>query len=161
MRLMVVAVLMVVCAGCAPVSPEQLEASATRAAIDGHASAAEADRIRTQNAAATRQARVWRMTAEAPPPTAIPTATPWPTVTPVPAPTEPPAPTATERPPATVVIVVTVVGSVATAAATPAPAVATEASPGISVLGLVAIAVGLLLLLAGVGLVGRWVWRKL
>lgn len=133
-------------------SPDQLRAQATVASAQGWAAVQEAQRIEREAAQATREAAARWATANAP------TATPWPTSTPVPLPTATLAPTATPMPTATVE---------PTATSTPAPTAAPTATPapaiepaGVSLGGIAAIVIGVLIMLFGVGLIGRWIWRR-
>ena len=141
------------CAACtAGPSPDQLRAQATVASAQGWAAVQEASRIEREAAQATRDAQARWATANAP------TATPWPTSTPIPlptatataAPTTTPAPTATATPAPTATVAPT---------ATPVPE-AQVAPQGVSWAGIIAICVGALIVLFGIGLIGRWIWRR-
>jgi hypothetical protein len=147
---LIAAVLMVACA--AGPSPDQLRAQATVASVQGWANVQEASRIEREAASATAQAAARWATANAP--TATPTATAAPTQTPEPTATAVPTamPTATPAPTATAVPTQTPEPT-----ATPAPV--TEPA-GVSLSGIAAIAIGALIVLFGVGLIGRWIWRK-
>lgn len=143
-----------VCAACAAgPSPDQLRAQATVASAQGWAAVQEAQRIERAEAQATRDAAARWATANAPTatataaPTATPTATPEPTATPTLAPTATAAPTETPAP---------------TIAPTATPTIETQSAPqGVSLVGIAAIAFGALVVLFGVGLIGRWIWRRM
>lgn len=141
------------CAACtAGPSPDQLRAQATVASAQGWAAVQEAARIERAEAQATRDAQARWATANAP------TATPWPTSTPVSLPTATPVPTATPTPEPTAT---STPAPTATAAPTTTPTPEPQAAPqGVSWSGIAAIAIGALIVLFGIGLIGRWIWRR-
>lgn len=145
-RLIPLCAVALVCAACAAgPSPDQLRAQATVASAQGWAAVQEAARI--ERAEAQAQAR-WA-TANAPTATAAPTATP----IPLPTATATAAPTATPEP--TPIATATIAP---TATPTPEPQAAPQ---GVSWAGIAAIAIGALVVLFGVGLIGRWIWRRM
>lgn len=149
-RLLPLCAVALMCAACAAgPSPDQLRAQATVASAQGWAAVQEAQRIEREAAQATREAAARWATANAP------TATPWPTSTPIPLPTATSAPTATPTPAPTST-------PAPTAAPTATPVIEPQSAPqGVSWAGIAAIAFGALIVLFGIGLIGRWIWRRM
>lgn len=150
-RILPLCAVALVCAACAAgPSPDQLRAQATVASAQGWAAVQEAARIERESVQATAQAQARWATANAPTATPVPTQTPEPTATAVPT----IAPTATPEPTATATLA-------PTAAPSSAPVIEAQSEPqGVSWAGIIAICVGALIVLFGIGLIGRWIWRR-